>query len=253
MTVRRNLKGSAGALLVAAFLLCEPAAATAANGYVAADHFQRVVSNGWGSATPGGAYVVQGSASDYWVSNLSYVRGLGYMRVPKPGVARGALLPRAYATNVELRFSAYATAVPGDGPYYIYAVARSSGASEVRARLVFNPDCTVSTTGSIVLDGREQALGSPVTVPNARWCGTGSTGRVVSLRAEIRGTNPTTVRIKAWPANGTTEPSRWLWTRTTTSSPLPARPIVGLRAYVSSGASDRSVDFVFYNWTARAL
>ena len=100
---------------------------SAAGAFAAADHFQRNITGGWGQASPGGSYSLSGPASDFWVSDVTYPRGLGYMRVPGRGLGRGALLRQVRATNVELRFSVYMTAPAGDGPYYVYGVARSNG------------------------------------------------------------------------------------------------------------------------------
>ena len=212
--------------------------------YLAIDHFGREVSSGWGVAEPGGLYSLSGPASDFWVSTGEYARGLGYMNAPRAGQSRSVLLRQTNGTNVEIGFSVGITGPEFDGPYYAYAVSRSAGGREVRAKMVFNRDCSVSMNASMV-DGGEKALGPLSTVPNARWCGPSKTGRTMTLRAQIQGND---VRISAWSPNN--QPSGWQWTASSVN--LPQSGSVGLRAYVSSTATSGAI-FKFYNWYARNL
>jgi hypothetical protein len=209
---------------------------------IAADHFVRNLSNGWGEANEGGSYTLSGPTADFWVSTATYRRGLGYMRASGPGQRRAAMLRQAQASNIEIGFSVAVAGAAGDGAFYVYAVARQANGREVRAKLTLNRNCTVSTNASVVDDVREQPLGSAVNVAGVSWCGR----ETVSLRAQVSGS---TVRIKAWgPATGS--PDTWLWTAN--SSSLPRTGAVGLRVYVSSSARSGTT-FRFYNWTARAL
>jgi hypothetical protein len=245
--------GSRGPSRRWALLICGLGLATLAGvqpvsaaSYLAIDHFGRDLSNSWGQADPGGNYSLNGPAADFWVSTASYRRGLGYIRVPRPGLSRAVLLPQTQAANVEIGFTVAVTGVDADGPYHVYAVTRSAGGREVRAKVIYNRDCTISMNASMVGNGREQAIGPAVTVPNAKWCGPNNTGRSVSLRAQIVGT---TVRIKAWsPVGGL--PDVWQWTADSQS--LPASGAVGLRVYASSSAR-QAATFTVYNWYARAL
>jgi hypothetical protein len=241
--LRRPALASGVLTLVAAILLALPTAADAAT-YIAADHFGRNISNGWGSTDPGGTYSYTGPASDFWVSTSSYARGLGYMRVPGRGVSRGALLAQTRGADVQLGLSVFISAADGDGPFSVYAVARSSAMGEVRAKLVYNRDCSVWTGGSLWANGREQALGALAVVPNARWCGPNRSSRTVSLQMAVTGS---TLRIKAWPSGGSV-PGAWSWSARSAS--LPRDGAVGLRAYASTAAAGGS-NFMFYNWTAR--
>jgi hypothetical protein len=240
--MRRLLRHGLACVAVAVLFVAGPSSASGAS-YAAIDHFGRNVSNGWGDADPGGPYSIQGTAADYWVSNASYARGLGYIRSPGPGASRSAILRQTTVANVEIGLSAYQTGVAGDGPFQISAVARSSSSGEVRAKLTYYRDCRMAVVGSVVADGRERQLSSAVYVPGARWCGSNSNGRTFALNAQVIGS---TMRIKAWAA-GSSPPSNWLWSAT---SSLPASGAVGLRTYVSSSAAGGAT-FVFYNWTAR--
>jgi hypothetical protein len=231
----------AAALALAAITSVAP---TSAASYVVIDHFGREVVNGWGFAQPGGPYTLSGPAADFWVSSAEYARGLGYINAPRPGSNRTALLRQTNAANVEIGFTVGITAPDFDGPYYAYALTRSAGGREVRTKLVFNRSCTVSMNASVV-NGAERALGPLATVPNARWCGPGRTGRTMTLRAQVQGN---AVRISAWSPNN--QPSGWQWSASSPS--LPASGAVGLKAYVSSSASQGTI-FKIYNWYARNL
>ena len=216
-----------------------------AGSYVAADHFIRNISGGWGTASPGGSYSLTGRAADYWVSTASYSRGIGYMRAPA-NASRGALLTRTRATNVQIGFSVSITGSAGDGPFFVYAVARSSSAGEVRGKIVYNRDCTVSIGASVVAGGRERPLAPLVRAPATHWCAADRASRTMSLQMQVNGN---TVRVRAWAANASA-PAGWLWS--SASSSLPSAGSVGLRAYASSTSRNGST-FAFYNWTAQSI
>ena len=64
------------------------------------------------------------------------------------------------------------------------------------------------------------------------------------LRTEVVGTNPTTLRLKAWPA-GAAEPVAWLYTTTDSSTALQAAGQIGFRAYVPSGVQNTPLRVFF--------
>jgi hypothetical protein len=53
------------------------------------------------------------------------------------------------------------------------------------------------------------------------------------LRAEITGTNPTTIRIRVW-ADGAPEPATWQYSATNSVAAVQIAGAVGLRAYMDS-------------------
>jgi hypothetical protein len=54
---------------------------------------------------------------------------------------------------------------------------------------------------------------------------------------QVTGTNPTTVRLKVWPATGT-EPAAWQTTATDTTAALQNPGAVGLTAYLSGSVTN---------------
>jgi hypothetical protein len=65
---------------------------------VASDAFARTVSNGWGSATTGGAYTPDGTAANYSVGG-----GTGNIVLPVAGNSRGASLTSVSVRDVDIR------------------------------------------------------------------------------------------------------------------------------------------------------
>ena len=71
-------------------------------------------------------------------------------------------------------------------------------------------------------------IGEEVAVPGL----TRVLGEPIELRAQIRGTAPATIKIRAWAASKP-EPTDWVLTRTDTEPGLEAAGAVGVRASLS--------------------
>ncbi|BDZ49548.1 hypothetical protein GCM10025867_17890 [Frondihabitans sucicola] len=61
-------------------------------------------------------------------------------------------------------------------------------------------------------------------------------GTSISTRLQVVGTNPTTLRAKAW-LSSSAEPSAWMVTGTSTTAVLQAPGSLGLLSYVSGSAA----------------
>ena len=177
----------------------------------AADAFGRTVSNGWGSADTGGAYTLQGTSSNFSVGS-----GVGSIVEPTSAQTRSALLNSPSAQDVDISFRVRANKVAANGAYFIYAVARRNSAtnSEYRPRLLLNANGTISAHASVLANGTESPLGAAVVIPGL----TQSANGWIRFRAQVTGSGPTTIRVKAW-ADGQAEPAAWNYTAT--SSKLP--------------------------------
>jgi hypothetical protein len=132
------------------------------------------------------------------------------------------------------------------GKNFVYAVARKIGNSEYRPRVVFNPDGTVSVNASIVVNGVETSLGSPVLAPGVNQLS------AVWFRAQVTGSSPTTIRVKAWQA-GTSEPAGWQFITTNSNAACQSAGAVGLRVYVNSTASNGPIDWRFDDYKVIGL
>jgi CSLREA domain-containing protein len=193
---------------------------------IAADTFEREQSGTWGSADNGGQYSLQGTAANYSVHN-----GSGQIVMPRGNLTRSALLDNVSATDVDVQFRVATDKVLAGGPAYVYMVVRRNGDNEYRPRLILNPNGNVTVSASRVVNGSESPLGSGVVTGISQ-----SSNSYIWIRAQVTGTNPTTINDKAW-ADGTPEPSTWQFTATDSSAALQAAGSVGVRAYLSSGAS----------------
>jgi CSLREA domain-containing protein len=201
---------------------------------VATDAFGRSTTSGWGSADLGGAYTVVSPQADYSVGG-----GVGRIVLPTGGDTRSALLGSVSAQTVDIKFRVAADKVIAGANTIVFVVCRRQGNSEYRPRLNFNTNGSLSVNASMVADGTESSLGSAVVVPGA----TQAAGAFFWVRAQCSGSNPTTIRVKAW-ADGAAEPG-WLFTATNTEPALQGAGAVGVRAYAGSAISVAPVTLSF--------
>jgi hypothetical protein len=68
----------------------------------------------------------------------------------------------------------------------------------------------------------------------------------------VLGTNPTTIRMKAWPAS-LPEPAEWQYSATNADPLLQGPGAVGLRAALSGSTTNAPVLFTFDDFTLRSL
>jgi CSLREA domain-containing protein len=210
---------------------------------VAADAFGRTASNGWGNADVGGAYTLQGTLSNYGVSG-----GMGNITLPAANIGRSALLNEVSATEVDLRFRVKTEKVPTGGASFLYAVVRRNGTNEYRPRLILNANGSVSVNASVLINGSESSLGTPVVVPGL----TQAAGSFIWLRAQVTGTGTTTIRVKAW-ADGQAEPTGWLFTATNNAAAVQTAGSVGLRIFVSGSVNNAPITFGFDDYQVAVL
>jgi hypothetical protein len=123
-------------------------------------------------------------------------------------------------------------------------VARRTGNSEYRPRMILNADGTVSVNASQFVNGSESALGKPVVVNGLSV----TPGSFIWFRAQVTGANPTTIRVKVW-ADGQQEPSSWHFTTTSSQTALQGVGGAGLRTYLESSVSNAPVTITFDDYS----
>jgi PKD repeat protein len=195
------------------------------------DTFTRTASSSWGSADTGGPWTTSGSLANYAVSG-----GTGAITIPAAGNTRSVHLGATTATSTDLRLTLTLDKVPtGSGAYLDVVGRRISTNNEYRARLV------MAATGRITvqltaLRGTASPVGlaPAVTLPTTVTYGANTR---LAVRMQVTGTNPTTVRLKVWPATGT-EPAAWQTTATDTTAALQNPGAVGLTAYLSGSVTN---------------
>ena len=202
----------------------------------ASDTFARTVSGGWGTANYGGAYTLLNTASDFSVSS-----GTGKMVLPTGGSLRSASLADVSVRDSDFSFRFAANKVPGNQSEYIYAIARRTSASNAyRIKVRVAPTGAVLLQASSVVNNAEATIGSEVQVPGL----TLTANSFIRVRAQLSGTNPTTIRIRAW-VDGGSEPSTWQYTATNSTAALQTSGGVGLMTYVDSAVSNTPVTITF--------
>ncbi len=192
---------------------------------VASDAFGRTVTNGWGTADAGGAYTLDGNAGAFNVSGSA-----GNIVLPAANSNRAALLNQATGLEVDARVRV-ATDKPaaGSSAQYAYLVLRRNGANSYRPKLIFHTNGSVAVHAGVVVNNAESSVAPSVVVPGL----THTPGSFIWLRAQLTGTNPTTIQVKAWP-DGQPEPAAWQFTANNSNAALQVAGGTGLRAYMGS-------------------
>jgi hypothetical protein len=188
---------------------------------LAQDAFTRTVSGGLGSADTGGAWTVSSSASNYSVSG-----GVARLSTPR-GSTRIATLTDVSSTDTEVR-ATIGLPRPTASSVYAGVSARSIGSGGYGARVI------VASNGSVQLQVHREGYATvqKLTVPGLTF----NNGDRLSIRLQVTGTSPTTLRAKVW-KTGTAEPASWQITTTDASGTLQRAGSVGLYSYLSSTAS----------------
>ena len=206
----------------------------------ATDSFSRTVSGGWGSATTGGAYTLEGLLSNFSVNGTS-----GDMILPGPGTNRAAVLTATSARDVDVRFRVRANKLPTADSIYAYAIVRRTGTSAYQPKLIITPTGALLVHSGVIINGSKSSIAPAVTLSTPPY----SPGSWVWVRAQVTGASPTTIRVKAW-LDGTAEPSAWAFTATKSSAAVQVPGAVGLRAVLGPAATNAPVTVTFDDLTA---
>ncbi|RZI96088.1 MAG: PKD domain-containing protein [Microbacterium sp.] len=207
----------------------EPATHTvtvSAQAFVAQDAFTRTASNGWGSATVGGAWTVN-SAAAFSVDGSAGLMSLG------AGQTRSATLAGVSARDVDARALVGSASVANGGGVHINYQVHKSTAGDYRLKL------RISSTG-VVTVSLAKLVGTTETLLTNRSLGgyTHTAGGKLQLRLVTTTTGGvTTLTAKVWPA-GTAEPSAWFVTATDSQAELQSAGQVGVLSYLSGSTTN---------------
>lgn len=197
---------------------------------LASDDFERNLSGGWGSADVGGPWTTTGAASAY-----SVAAGTGQIRIPTSGAGNAAYLGTVSSSATDLTMVLSADKRPIGSSLYLTAIGRKiAGAGEYRAKVNLSANGAVSMalerTSST---GAESVISSFATISGLTY----TAGDKLSIRLEVTGTNPTTIRAKIWRV-GSPEPTTWQRTVTDTTAALQAQGGVGVATYLSRNVTN---------------
>lgn len=204
---------------------------------IAKDGFERTVASGWGSAETGGAWTAAGTASFYTVAS-----GTGRMNVPA-GSTRTETLGSVSSSRTDTTVTVTTDLGPSGGGIFISAIGRQVGSAAYEGR------AWLSASGSVQV----QLLANGTTLQAVPVSGlTYSAGQQLSLRVQVVGSSPTTLRAKLWPSTQA-EPAAWQVTATDSTAGLQSAGGVGLRAYLSASATATPVTARFDNFLVTAV
>ncbi|WNB85078.1 PKD domain-containing protein [Cellulomonas sp. ATA003] len=168
--------------------------------------------------------------------------GVGRQRIGKAGQTGWAHLNGYSSTDTDLTLDvALDKKATGGGTYVSVLGRRVGSAGDYRARLKVQPSGSVT-----LIAGRGETALKAVTLPGVTY----AAGTELSIRLQVTGTSPTTVRAKAW-KRGTTEPSAWQVSATDSTPNLQKPGGIATSTYVSGSASNAPVTASFARVAAR--
>jgi hypothetical protein len=164
----------------------------------ATDDFTPDQFDSWGSADLGGQYVASGAGV------LSVEEGSAFVRL-RAADAGAVLLPSLAVADVALEYAMSMDRVPADGHLTVFALLRAANDdSGYRLGIRIDAAGNVEATAGSLVDGVSKQIGSRVLIPITR----GVAPPAIWVRAEAVGSDPTTLRMRAW-ADGQAEPGTW--------------------------------------------
>ncbi len=219
-------------ILAASLLSIAPPAEAEARVF-AADSFGRRVTDGWSYAERGGSWAPFGPRGDFSVDGSA-----GRIVSPAGGEGREALLPAVTPRDVDITTRVSTDRTPTGWGQLAALITRSvADHTEYRGRLRVAPDGQVHLAAvKVVGSAREVEVTPEVAVPGLRR----AVGAFVRVRAQVVGSNPTTIRLRAW-ADGQLEPTSWHVSATDREAALQGSGAVGLRAALSSSATNAPI------------
>lgn len=175
----------------------------------AVDDFARSATGAWGEAPIGGPWTLSGGAS-----NFSVAGGEGLMALPTAGSNRKAQLQGVSVGDVEIKSALTLDEISDGGGTFVSLTGRTGGfSSEYRAKV------WVKSTGAVQLQ-LVSLQSTETTLAAANIAGLSvAAGEKLSVRMQVTGSAPTTIRAKVWTA-GTTEPAAWQLTATNSTPEL---------------------------------
>ncbi len=193
----------------------------------AGDEFGRTSSSGWGTADTGGAWTVTGTATNYTVGG-----GVGVMRLGSAGADRQANLMSVLSNDTEVDVSLGIDKAATGGGVHLSVVGRRMPNGDVYyGKAKYNSNGTVDLILGRIVGTTETALQTRATGLTV------TAGARLSLRLQVVGTSPTTLRAKLW-REGTAEPATWTGSVTDSATSLQGSGGVGLRSYLSGSATN---------------
>jgi hypothetical protein len=194
---------------------------------LATDTFTRSTTHGWGSAELGGAWSHTAELADYTTDGAT-----GRMVIPAAGSTRNARTAVA-ARDAGMAATFSVDAVPIGGNAFAYLIGRRGSGAEYQAVVRLAPTGQVYLRANATVGSITTPLGSQVLLSGLTY----TAGTPMSVRMQITGTTPTTVRARVWSASGA-EPSGWQFEAADGTTELQDAGFFDLRGYLGSSATN---------------
>ncbi|HEX8488478.1 MAG TPA: hypothetical protein VF642_08050 [Propionibacteriaceae bacterium] len=209
----------------------------------AADTFDRRTDRGWGTAERGGAWTMTGPAADYRVTS-----GGAVLDLPDAEV-RGGYLGSVLQDRTDVTVTVQRRTGASEGDVLFSLVGRRvSRTQDYRANVVLGAGGTVAVALARRSDPTrpdepaEASLSDTVLLMGSGAPAAGAEPAPVSVRLQVVGTNPTTVRAKIWLGTGG-EPAGWTVSASDSVAGLQRPGAVGFTA-VRSGDGAATLDLL---------
>lgn len=213
-----------------------------ADAVLAADAFGRNVTGGWGSADTGGSWSVSGGNTNFAVNNGSGATNLG-----AAGASRMGLLSSVSTAANDSRVTVTADKLANGGGMFASLLGRRAGTNDYRAKIKVAGNGVVSLYLTRVVSNAETTIVSLSSVPGL----TAAVNDPLTIRLQLEGTSPTTLRAKVW-RSALTEPSTWQLTTTDSTTGLQTAGGVGVVSYLSGSATNAPVVLRYDNLNVTA-
>src|ERR1019366_5334494 len=198
----------------------------------AADTFSRTLSSTWGKADIGGNYAgfyctnpdmnVTGTAATVLVPDPHHPTSCAEPVTVNTNY-RGGYPTNVSAQDLDVRFRvATATLATSDNINVGFDVRRVSGFTSYRGQVRLTPTNQVWLQADAVINDNMNPLGSSTRAHAASV----ATSAFIWVRGQVTGTNPTTIKRKAW-NDGTAEPTTWDYSTTDSTGSLQAPGAAG--------------------------
>lgn len=203
--------------------------------FLALDTFSRTVASGLGAAEIGGAWNTSGQSVTFSVSD-----GAARLRLLAASSSPVMTLAGVLTDDADLHL-VFGTEVIGGAPLYVAVLTRrSSGGPAYAARLAIRADGSIDP--QLAIDSRVLATGTSLPMPTV--------SRAVHVRAQARGTSPTTLRMKVWERDAV-EPAAWQVELLDATPELQAPGSVGVTMFLSSSATNAPYTVTLDDFTLR--
>lgn len=209
---------------------------------LASDGFDRTATGGWGAADSGGSWSLNGPASSFSVSG-----GAGRLALSRTGSGPGAQLTSVKNESSDVRAELSLSQTVNGGGAYLWLVGRGTLSNGYREKVHIDPRgrITVSLTRHV---NNAEILISSAPLPAVTY----TRGMSLSLRMQVEGTSPTSLRAKVW-AKGAVEPSSWQVDATDGAPGTQGARGIGVSAYLSKSATNVPIVLTVDTISAQAI